>query len=212
MRSLPSSFARHLPAVALALLTAGGASASSITLASTFDAGLTFPAQPCCLSISNLQWVAVPFQPSVTATLDTADVGIGFVKGTGFLIDIDTNAGGAPGSLLETLPLPGISLIPFVGTGTSTLHPLLTAGTTYWLVLRPGSQSAGGWAQNDRGINGFVFSVNNGSTWLTTTQATPIFDINGTPTGVPEPSTLGMILIGVLVVTIAGRGCRLAAK
>ena len=201
MRSLSLLHAGRLwPALAVFLMLAvSPLCASTITLASTFGSGLSFDTVLSdnwfVVGGGNPQWIAASFQPSVAATLDSVDLGVN-IFGTFISVDLDTNAGGVPGSILESFALTGNSRFPVLRTGTSTLHPLLTAGTTYWLVLTPGD-SVGGWYFNNQGLNGADYTHDNGTTWATDTQLTPAFDINGTTTGVPEPSSALLFLTGL---------------
>jgi hypothetical protein len=78
------------------------------------------------------------------------------------------------------------------------MHPSLTAGSTYWLVVSPLDSSAQvGWQNNSIGdvIAGGDFLDNQNGVWKPETGFRPAFQIDATPTAVSEPSSF--ILIGV---------------
>jgi hypothetical protein len=73
-------------------------------------------------------------------------------------VAIANDSQGAPGTVIETLTIAQTPAFPIGGNTpvlskvTSTLHPLLSAGTTYWIeVLSANAVSFGGWyADPDR--------------------------------------------------------------
>jgi hypothetical protein len=142
--------------------------------------------------------IAAPFTPSVTATLDSLDLAVDVFAGTtSFTVEITADSSGAPGAVLESFSLTGITGTPTVRSLTSILHPSLSSLSTYWVaVFAGGTTTAGGWFWNSVGTTGFDFSSNGGSTWSVdsaTTDPRPAFDVIGTPT-VPEPTT--WVLLG----------------
>jgi hypothetical protein len=116
-----------------------------------------------------------------------------------------SDVGGAPGAILETIPLTGIP-----GTATLVLADasdsvILAPNTTYWLALDATSPTSGGWFFNSTGDTGVASRTANGPWSVSPGLTAPAFRINGTPAGVPEPMTLALIGLGLAVVGIAFR-------
>ena len=136
--------------------------------------------------------VAASFSPSVTATLDSLDLGVNAFAGTtSFTVEITADSSGAPGAVLESFSLTGITGTPTVRSLTSILHPSLSSLSTYWIaVFAGGTTTEGGWNWNSVGRTGLAGSADGGSTWsVDSIDATPAFDVIGTAPGVPEPTT-----------------------
>ena len=127
-----------------------------------------------------------------------------------------------------TVPTPshpsGTNLVTFTnptfGGGTTTYtFPAgsaftLAANTTYWLVGHTNS-SATDWITSNPQTNpsgsGATFgtyaqSTNSGVTWTNTTANSPKFQLDGTPAGVPEPSSL--VLVGTVACVATAVGWR----
>ena len=124
------------------------------TIASTYGPGGTFT--------QGLAWgtvgpgaLAYPFSVPTdqdysfsSASLALSD-GIGAADSTSVILA--ANAAGVPGVPIETFFVTG--LLPSVGGGssvsptivTSVLHPLLSAGTVYWLIIAPPSGNGVAW-------------------------------------------------------------------
>jgi hypothetical protein len=148
------------------------------------------------------------FTVGATSTdLSTIGVAVGFVAGTNQLtINLDADSAGAPGSVIESFTLNG-AMPPFgvnsmgnLVTATSVLHPLLTAGTQYWVVVSVPNDgtSQAAWALNSIGDMGPVAVYSDG---------TPIFIGTGVRgallvTGVPEPSSI--VMVGTSAVVVLG--------
>jgi hypothetical protein len=200
---------------ALWVMVAGGAARADI-LYTTFGSGDSFNPDPNTAyivtggtSLLGYTATAMEFSPSKTATLDGArfaalSLTAGSISGA-----VAVDNGGVPGSTLETL---GSVLVNTGGTGTifsltSSTHPLLTAGNPYWFILEPtdpNSDLLAGWNQSlppvtGNGAQSFDASQ---TSWQVQTNATQgAFEISGSPvpSGVPEPSTLGLLGLGLLV-------------
>jgi len=91
--------------------------------------------------------LAEAFTPAVTANLSRVDLGMEYIYGGKTIGPADLNVtiasdqSGSPGEPIETISLTGVfggvpNAIGIV-TAYSVLHPLLTAGTQYWLVVAP---------------------------------------------------------------------------
>ncbi len=118
-------------------------------------------------------------------------------------IDLDTNSGGRPGSIIESwtiddeLPQLGSSNSGDLVTATSLLHPLLTAGTQYWVVLSltGGGYTNGAWNWNSIGDTGPVYNTENGVVVSDGNRTRGAMQING----VSEPSSIVMASASLLV-------------
>jgi hypothetical protein len=121
---------------------------------------------------------------------------------------------GNPGNTVETLGIVTPSIwdhapISTIYTLDSSAHPVLTAGTLYWLILQPdlpGSSLNTGWALSAPAVVGpgaITFSPNGG--WShTNVEPQPAFEILGAsgPVASPEPS----ILVELATAAITGIG------
>lgn len=142
---------------------------------------------------------AVAFTPSATFTFSSAQLPMNLVTGPNhFQVLLMTNSGGFPGNIIETITLTDAVPMfpPEIVTANSALHPVLTAGTQYWLVVfAPEPSTFGIWNLSFDDFSspqarGFVSLT---GPWIpANTLIKPAFQINGEP--VPEPST--MLLLG----------------
>jgi hypothetical protein len=90
--------------------------------------------------------VANEFQPTFSATLDEIDLDAAFlwnpsgIEAPSLDVSVFSDMGGQPGVPIETILLSDVngggSTLDIV-SAVSSLHPLLTAGTDYWLVIAP---------------------------------------------------------------------------
>jgi hypothetical protein len=139
----------------------------------------------------------VHFIPSTTAQLTIIQAPLSVLSGPNqiqaFLM---SDAGGSPGSILESFPLSNLPVPPGpfpLVTIQSLLDPLLLGGTQYWFVATGGPSTFATWTlnlfQGDGNDGGAVQSVVGGITqpWITGSGTrTGALQVSGTP--VPEPS------------------------
>lgn len=197
-----------LPALALALACAP---AQADVIYSTFTPS----------SSIRLEWpigfpgvgesVAVSFVPAIDYSLDSIDFLAGHDSGANQLTVY--LAGGAiePGAAIEAWSFTDLYTVTFtdhavpVSTATSALHPVLSGGLKYWVVLTTDDPTAAmGWFCSDCNLSGEMgerfgvqpWAIQSAQGWL------PVFAVSGTPTGAPEPSPIGLLGLGLAGISL----------
>lgn len=177
------------------------------TIFSNFGPGMTFDTTTgYALGPAPGQVVAVGFIPKAEFKFTDARFAVGFVFGSvPFEAFLETDSGGMPGSIIDTLNLAGtIGNFPpgSVVTYDSSASPLLASGASYWLVLvetDPGTQVE--WNLNSSGdlsaSANFAFNESGDPTgpWSVAPPgfARTAFQVDGAPIGAPEPATLFLL-------------------
>ena len=146
----------------------------------------------------------VPFVPLGAYTLDSVEAAFTWLGGTNAGdIWLMSDSGGLPGVILESfhfdnLPTFSTSSTALV-TGASTLHPLLSAGTQYWLVASANDDSFLSLNFNNTNDTGLA-SRDDALPWGFDPDATAgAIRVSGTPAAVPEPATIVLFATGTLV-------------
>jgi hypothetical protein len=198
---------RPLILLAVCSFVASGIHASPITIYTTFGPGQTYNATNGWVIGTapgfNEEEIAARFVPGADYTLDAIDFAATYVSGfDGVTLEIDANDFGKPGAAIESFSFAVSSTTAEVFTADSVLHPLLTAGTTYWVLLaadEPGNTDVL-WNQSTTTAG---FSSQSGSgPWLPQSELiAPAFDVLGTPAtaAVPEPATFSLLLAPLLL-------------
>jgi hypothetical protein len=162
--------------LSLALLPFLGMAGRAQVLFTNFGPGLTYKASnysgPGGTACTNFA-LATRFQPSVSAFFQDAKLALGLFQGTNQVsVYLETDGPAGPGTVIEGPINVSLSTAPAgsVITATSSLHPFLLGGTSYWLVWT--AMNADTCADSFWNSTG---DVSNGSNFA--------FDSPGTPTG-----------------------------
>lgn len=167
---------------------------------------------------------AVEFTPAVDAILSSVRIAVFRsipTNGDGDLV-INLSAGELPGAPIESFEttIRGPSYGQ-VYAFTSTRQPFLAAGHPYWLVLSSNDlvDNSFGWDFNNIGAYSQIAEWSPGlSLWDTIYNASPVFEISGTPasvSSVPEPRPVvlvGAALLGSLLLALHYRAYSPATK
>lgn len=188
---------RKLMACLVALVSIGTVQSNAAVIYSTLGPGNSYNTG-IGWTISSSQYIAMPF--TVTGGdyfFNSAEAALfGSGGGGNVILRLRANNAGLPGSILETIPLGGVTGVPNLLTANSTIQSVLQNGNTYWLEILPASGFLGGWNWANAGFTGpFAFSNNGGVTYFNTSGQLSAFRINGTLT--PEPLSV-LVFGGVL--------------
>lgn len=161
--------------------------------------------------IQPLRWS--PTRLRLPRALPFADARIALFSsgGTTANVYLETDSGGNPGSIIDTLAETGpISSAGSIVTFDCVLCPVLSASTEYWIVVTQGN-GGNAWNLNDIGDETtFAFNETNSATgpWSDDTPSSPdgtgAFEVDRLAP-VPEPSSLMLFSTGLLGVGIAFR-------
>ncbi|MGH7139024.1 MAG: choice-of-anchor R domain-containing protein [Pirellulales bacterium] len=133
--------------------------------------------------------------PGTSYTLDSIILALGDATPPSVAtVTLFANGAGLPsGPSLETLTAPVASQIPVTDTTTfnSVSHPLLSAGSSYWIVLETGTSNVISWQDAAASTPGTsLTSTDNGITWSSDPTFSAAYEVDGTATVnvVAEPS------------------------
>jgi hypothetical protein len=190
-------------------------SRADITLFTNFAAGFGYQTGAGNLIGSdgdgNLYAEANSFLASSTANLSSLYLSLGCLGlcPDAVTVNVTRNSAGLPGAVLESFSATGLGAVggPPVLL-TSTLTPLLTAGTEYWVTVTADNNDLAVWGWNSTGDSSAAYlSQDGGTTWDTTSTATPgALQVNG----VPEPSALILLLTVLLLLTVGIKAGKLS--
>jgi hypothetical protein len=198
----------------LSLLYASTAIASEI-IYSTFGPGQSYSQEsgwpvgtlPFPFDETQKMETAVSFTPSQSYTFESIDVAAlldSFSASNQFSVSLARDSGSnLPGAILEAFSFTGLADVPAVYSSSSVLHPQLTAGERYWLVMSSDNllDIYLTWFEADPFLDGEIAYKNALYTdWVYGYDAMPAFEVLGT-TAVAEPSS--MLLLGFSLLALA---------
>ena len=135
---LAGSLALALIAAPFTAATAASPLASTV-IYSTFDPGDIYDTNSgWTIGGTSVLVQAVQFTPTESGTVQTIEIAAFRLSGgTAVNVSLMTDAGDQPGSVLETVPVCCFGDVASIRSANSVLHPNLSTGTKYWLVVAP---------------------------------------------------------------------------
>ena len=154
--------------------------------------------------------IATNFTPGADYLLESISVAVQRLSTMDHPLILHVATGASyPETILETLIIPSLPTTAQLETAASVEHPLLQAGTLYWLYLSLDDlkNNLVDWSANTIGVPGVVVRTISYD-WTYNGMPAPAFVVEGTEV-VPEPGTLGLSLLGwALVARFARSRCR----
>jgi hypothetical protein len=152
--------------------------------------------------------VAAQFVPSETGLLDTVRMAL-WRSDPAVELSVSLRMPGADpnGAAIETWTLAPVEVspAPAIALFRSSLHPVLTAGSAYWLRAESASPfpfQSYAWAQNVTGDAGpSAVSLDGGLTWAAA-GPNPAFDVNTETAAIPEPASSCLLAFGLVLVIV----------
>jgi len=129
------------------------------------------------------------------AYIDCVPVGLNKID-----VSLMTDVGGKPGTVIEEWTfVKELTMDPRILVGGSTLHPVLTPGTPYWLVASvPDMYAWADWLKSSPAVMGTHVRRLGSGNWEVYSNITQgAFRINGTPIVPPVPAPGAVILGGI---------------
>jgi hypothetical protein len=193
-----------------AIFAVVSASAQASVIYSNLGAGDTFnvvagsSVSGAASTNNNFVSIALSFVPSSEYIFTSIELPVShFNSGlnTNFLTaSLRQNSGGIPGATLESFSQ---TITPTVGTlttFTSVGGVTLNAGTAYWIVLEPTTDTDYiVWHRNATGATGLSFLLNSNPWTADTGLASPAMRVNGIlgTAAAPEPGTLALVTLAI---------------
>lgn len=129
--------------------------------------------------------------------LTQIDLALVYTEGTNSaVVSLFTDVADAPGVLIGSWTTSGLPFnFPPVTTVAGITGVTLSSGASYFLQVSPGGDDTEvGWSENDIGVTGDFYNPPFGGAGMTL----PAFDVLGTASAVPEPSSLAICGMAIL--------------
>jgi hypothetical protein len=160
-------------------------------------------------------WSFVPGVTSSFSSLQTAAWALGFAPPTTFVVSIALDAGGVPGSPLESFSVP-LTSTPQTLLLDSVTHPLLMAGSLYWFTAGTADlvNQVADVGINSVGVTGpEALRIGNGPWSPTSSSAYGVFEVVGdAPSAIPEPSTALLLAAGAALLVAGKRAYKRSSR
>jgi len=158
------------------------------------------------------------FVPVTNASLGSIRIALSYftLPLAAVIVSVTRDAGDQPGAVLEAFVVPPGSLGALGSNNppifeNSLLHPLLIAGTRYWITVSAPFIDSIAWNLNTVGDTAdHALSIDGGATWFSPSGLTPgAFEVDPL---VAEPGTIWLMTSGVLVFLSGRQICRLGKR
>jgi len=174
----------------------------------TYDPGVEYAVSGPLSQAEEATAIGQPFVPIADFRFDSVEVALNWLLDTNAAtVSLRSDLGGQPGSVLESFQFANLPHASSSNTdlalGDSLQHPVLHAGSQYWIVATADGDAFMGWALNDTGQFGTTIRINDDGWTARPDLASAAFRVRGSQveTVVPEPTSLlllGPPLIGII--------------
>ncbi len=193
------------------LLAAAPAAADSIVFSNlgpggTYDPRVAYNVSGPASQAEEATAIGQSFVPMADFSFDAVDIALNWLLDTNAgTVSLTSDASGQPGAILESFAFTdrphASNSNTDLATGISTLHPLLHAGTPYWIVASAEGDAYMVWAINNTGQFGTAFQINGGAWTPRPELASAAFRVRGSAVEnvVPEPGSFVLLVTGVAI-------------
>jgi hypothetical protein len=188
------------------MVFASGQSARAQTVAfSTFGPGNAYDSglfQQAAGPSAGQTVTAFAFSSAATGAVASYDSVFQFIAGSppNISINLYSDNGGKPGSLIDTSTLIATANTPTIYNIYSTLHPVLSSASLYWISAAGTGSSVYGWFNSSTGTTlPRANSNDNGATWTPNANDTPAaFRVTlAGAASAPEPGSIALLGMGL---------------
>lgn len=190
---------------------------SNLGAGDTYDARTAYSVSGSVSQAEDAFAIGQSFVPIADFRFDALEVALTWVLNTNAAtVSLTSDIDARPGSALESFQFTNLPHLSGANTelavGDSLQHPLLHAGTRYWIVATADGDAFMAWALNNTGQFGTSIRIND-SPWTDRPDlASAAFRVRGTQvqTVVPEPTSL--LLLGPPLIGVITRRTRRTAR
>jgi hypothetical protein len=175
---------------------------------STFGTGNSYDASHGAYGIGSGMTAGILFTPTISGLLSQIDLALAYDTGSRTVnVQLAADNGGTPGAVIDAFTV--TLTTQFVGgtsnatgayvTAISTARPVLSSGTSYWLLATADASTHAAWYYTNTGIQSLRYStVTVPNVFMDTA---PAFDVWEDPLSSPEPSTTlaGLAVFGLIL-------------